>query len=89
VRRLFLVVLTLVVAGCATNSEAVAPAKKPSRTCSAAGVPGFRTCRHLPYPTQPTIERHQTLMWQIGDLMHRWEKLQSAKDLAGPDKIVI
>jgi len=28
-------------------------------------------------------------MWQVGDLMHRWEKLQSAKDLAGPDRIVI
>jgi hypothetical protein len=65
VRRLFLVVLTLVVAGCGTNSEAVPPAKKPSRTCAAAGVPGFRTCRHLPYPTQPTIERQTPSGWKV------------------------
>ena len=29
---------------------------------------------------QPVIERHQQLMWQVGDLMDRWEKLQSADD---------
>jgi hypothetical protein len=48
--------------------------------------PGFYENREA---SQPTIERHQELMWQVGDLMHRWEKLQSAKDLAGPDRIVI
>ncbi|HEY3044595.1 MAG TPA: ABC-F family ATP-binding cassette domain-containing protein [Vicinamibacterales bacterium] len=48
--------------------------------------PGFYENRDA---AQPTIERHQALMWQIGDLMHRWEKVQSAKDLAGPDRIVI
>ncbi|MGH9141554.1 MAG: ATP-binding cassette domain-containing protein, partial [Vicinamibacterales bacterium] len=26
---------------------------------------------------QPVIDRHQTLMWQVGDLMHQWEELQS------------
>ena len=25
---------------------------------------------------------HQSLMWKVGDLMHRWEELQSAYDLA-------
>jgi len=25
---------------------------------------------------QPLIDRHQTLMWEVGDLMHRWEELQ-------------
>ena len=30
---------------------------------------------------QPIIDRHQALMWEIGDLMHQWEKLQST-DLA-------
>jgi len=23
------------------------------------------------------IDRHQALMWEVGDLMHRWEELQS------------
>ena len=31
---------------------------------------------------QPVIDRHQALMWQVGDLMHRWEQLQSLADLA-------
>jgi ATP-binding cassette subfamily F protein 3 len=48
--------------------------------------PGFYENRDA---SQPTISRHQELMWQIGDLMHRWEKLQSADDIAGPDKLVI
>jgi ATP-binding cassette subfamily F protein 3 len=48
--------------------------------------PGFYENREA---TQPTIERHQELMWQIGELMLRWEKLQSAQDLTGPDRIVI
>jgi ATP-binding cassette subfamily F protein 3 len=26
---------------------------------------------------QPTIDRHQSLMWKVGDLMHRWEELQT------------
>ena len=25
---------------------------------------------------KPVIDRHQTLMWEIGDLMHQWEQLQ-------------
>ena len=24
---------------------------------------------------QPVIDRHQALMWEVGDLMHRWEEL--------------
>ena len=31
---------------------------------------------------QPVIDRHQALMWKVGDLMHRWEELQTASDLA-------
>jgi hypothetical protein len=50
------------------------------------GSPGFYENRAA---AQPIVDRHQQLMWQIGELMHRWEELQSAKDLAGPDKIVI
>jgi len=26
---------------------------------------------------QPVIDRHQALMWKVGDLMHQWEELQS------------
>ena len=48
--------------------------------------PGFYENRET---AQPIIDRHQALMWQVGDLMHRWEKLQSAEDLTGPDRIVI
>jgi ATP-binding cassette subfamily F protein 3 len=25
---------------------------------------------------KPIIDRHQTLMWEVGDLMHQWEELQ-------------
>jgi ATP-binding cassette subfamily F protein 3 len=49
-------------------------------------APGFYENRAA---AQPIIDRHQALMWQVGDLMHRWEKLQSAQDLAGSDRIVI
>ena len=31
---------------------------------------------------QPIVDRHQALMWQLGDLMHQWENLQSAADVA-------
>jgi ATP-binding cassette subfamily F protein 3 len=26
---------------------------------------------------KPVIDRHQALMWEVGDLMHRWEELQT------------
>jgi ATP-binding cassette subfamily F protein 3 len=41
--------------------------------------PGFYENRGA---AQPIIDRHQELMWRVGDLMHRWERLQSATDLA-------
>jgi len=41
--------------------------------------PGFYSDRTS---AQPVIDRHQALMWQVGDLMHRWEELQTASDLA-------
>jgi hypothetical protein len=41
-------------------------------------TPGFYDDRDT---AQPVIDRHQELMWRIGDLMHRWERLQST-DLA-------
>jgi len=37
-------------------------------------APGFYDNRDA---AQPVIDRHQALMWEVGDLMHRWEELQS------------
>jgi ATP-binding cassette subfamily F protein 3 len=31
--------------------------------------------------SKPIIDRHQALMWEVGDLMHRWEELQG--EIAG------
>jgi len=42
-------------------------------------APGFYDDRAT---AQPVIDRHQALMWEVGDLMHQWEELQSASDLA-------
>jgi ATP-binding cassette, subfamily F, member 3 len=41
-------------------------------------APGFYDDRA---GAQPVIDRHQALMWQVGDLMHQWEELQSLADL--------
>jgi ATP-binding cassette subfamily F protein 3 len=30
---------------------------------------------------QPIVDRHQALMWEVGDLMHQWEELHAAGDL--------
>jgi ATP-binding cassette subfamily F protein 3 len=38
-------------------------------------APGFYNDRAA---AQPIIDRHQALMWKVGDLMHQWEELQSA-----------
>ena len=37
-------------------------------------APGFYEDRA---GAQPVIDRHQALMWQVGDLMHQWETLQA------------
>ena len=37
-------------------------------------APGFYDNRDA---AQPMVDRHQALMWELGDLMHRWEELQS------------
>ena len=42
-------------------------------------APGFYDDRTA---AQPVIDQHQALMWKVGDLMHRWEELQSAADVA-------
>ena len=40
---------------------------------AAMSAPGFYENRDQ---AQPLIDRHQTLMWEVGDLMHQWEELQ-------------
>ena len=40
-------------------------------------APGFYDDRDA---SRPTVEKHQALMWQLGDLMHQWEELQSLSD---------
>jgi ATP-binding cassette, subfamily F, member 3 len=40
---------------------------------TAMSAPGFYDNRDQ---AQPLINRHQTLMWEVGDLMHQWEELQ-------------
>ena len=42
---------------------------------AAMSAPGFYDNRDQ---AQPLIDRHQTLMWELGDLMHQWEELQKA-----------
>ncbi|MEO6213393.1 MAG: ABC-F family ATP-binding cassette domain-containing protein [Vicinamibacterales bacterium] len=39
-------------------------------------VPGFYDDRDL---SKPVIDRHQTLMWEVGDLMGQWEALQGGR----------
>ena len=46
---------------------------------STMAAPGFYEDRAA---AQPIIDRHQALMWKVGDLMHQWEQLQSASDIA-------
>ena len=38
-------------------------------------APGFYDDRNA---AQPVVDRHQALMWKVGELMHRWEGLQTA-----------
>ena len=46
-------------------------------------APGFYDDRTA---AQSVVARHQALMWEVGDLMHRWEELQKTSDLAAlPD----
>ena len=53
-------------------AECEAAIRELEQTMSA---PGFYDDR---VAAQPTVNRHQSLMWQVGDLMHQWEQLQAA-----------
>jgi ATP-binding cassette, subfamily F, member 3 len=39
-------------------------------------APGFYDDRDA---ARPIIDRHQTLMWEVGDLMHQWEELSTER----------
>src|SRR5262245_56432293 len=41
-------------------------------------APGFYDDRAA---AQPIVDKHQALMWKVGDLMHQWEELQSTPDV--------
>jgi len=41
---------------------------------STMSAPGFYDNREA---SQPVISKHQTLMWEVGDLMNQWESLQT------------
>jgi ATP-binding cassette, subfamily F, member 3 len=43
------------------------------------GAAGFYDDRAA---AQPVVDRHQALMWEVGELMGRWEALQAASDVA-------
>ena len=47
-------------------------------------APGFYDDRAA---AQPVIDRHQALMWQVGDLMHQWEELQRLPRTRSPTRI--
>jgi ATP-binding cassette subfamily F protein 3 len=42
---------------------------------AAMSAPGFYENHDA---AKPIIDRHQALMWEVGDLMHQWETLQAA-----------
>jgi ATP-binding cassette, subfamily F, member 3 len=48
----------------------------------AMATPGFYDDRAA---AQAIIDRHQSLMWEVGDLMNQWEGLQVASDLSSAD----
>ena len=45
---------------------------------AAMAAPGFYEDRAA---AQPIIDRHHSLMWTVGDLMHQWEELQARLDV--------
>jgi ATP-binding cassette, subfamily F, member 3 len=45
-------------------------------------APGFYDDRAA---AQPVIDRHQALMWEVGELMHQWEELQTRASAAASE----
>jgi len=59
-----------------TIAEREATMKTLETTMSA---PGFYENHDT---SKPVIDQHQALMWELGDLMHRWEELQQELEAA-------
>ena len=47
-------------------------------------APGFYEQRDA---AQPVIDRHQALMWEVGDLMHQWEALPKLDGVPGRRRV--
>jgi ATP-binding cassette subfamily F protein 3 len=59
-----------------TLEQQIADRENAMRELEASmAAPGFYDSRET---SQPVIDRHQALMWELGDLMHQWEELQEA-----------
>ena len=48
---------------------------------AAMSAPGFYDDRAA---AQPVVDEHQSLMWEVGDLMGQWEALQQVEGESGP-----
>ncbi|SVC37847.1 uncharacterized protein METZ01_LOCUS290701, partial [marine metagenome] len=44
-------------------------------------APGFYNNRDA---AKPVVDRHQNLMWEVGDLMEQWETLQQVGEETEP-----
>jgi hypothetical protein len=44
-------------------------------------TPGFYEDRDA---SKPVIDRHEALMWEVGELMHQWEELQNRQSEGPP-----
>jgi ATP-binding cassette subfamily F protein 3 len=59
-----------------TMEQRIAEREQSMRDLEASmAAPGFYDNREA---SQPVIDRHQALMWELGDLMHQWEELQES-----------
>ncbi len=64
----------------ATLEATIAEREAAMKTLEAAmSAPGFYENHDT---SKPTIDQHQALMWELGDLMHRWEELQQELEAA-------
>jgi uncharacterized protein (DUF3084 family) len=45
---------------------------------AAMSAPGFYEDHTA---AKPILDKHQTLMWEVGDLMHQWEMLQAETEV--------
>ena len=64
---------------CASGSRSSRPASPIASSAikeieEAMSAPGFYDDHES---AKPVIDRHQALMWEVGDLMNQWEALQT------------